>query len=90
MVMVVTKNYICIMLSSKYGYLHLTSLIFHYSHPGYFGKVGMRVFNMNRSKQYCPTINLDRIWSLVSEQTREHYKDKKDVAPVIDCGRAVS
>ncbi|XP_039266688.1 large ribosomal subunit protein uL15-like [Styela clava] len=57
-------------------------------HPGYFGKVGMRVYNMNRNKQYCPTVNLDRLWSLVSEQTRLNYKDKKDVAPVIDVVRA--
>ena len=45
---------------------------------------------MNRSKEYCPTINLDRLWSLVSEQTRLHYKDKIDLAPVIDVVRAVS
>ena len=58
-------------------------------HPGYFGKVGMRYFHLTRNKYHCPTINLDKLWSLVSEQTRENYKDKKDgPAPVIDVVRA--
>merc|ERR1712058_103983 len=48
-------------------------------HPGYFGKVGMRYFHLN--KNFCPTLNLDRLWTLVSEQTREHYAKKTDVAP---------
>ena len=41
-------------------------------HPGYFGKVGMRNFHVhpNVSNNVCPAINLDKLWSLVSEQTR--------------------
>ena len=64
----------------------------HYfpSHPGYFGKVGMRHFHLTRQKYWCPTVNLDKLWSLVSDQTREFYKDKTDKAPVIDVVRAVS
>ncbi|XP_002125351.3 large ribosomal subunit protein uL15 [Ciona intestinalis] len=57
-------------------------------HPGYFGKVGMRHFHLKRNPQACPIINLDRLWTLVSEQTREAYKDRTDVAPVIDCSKA--
>merc|ERR1712109_429879 len=57
-------------------------------HPGYFGKVGMRHYHLTRQKYHCPTVNLDKLWSLVSEQTREQYKNKTDVAPVIDCVRA--
>ena len=60
------------------------------SHPGYFGKVGMRHFHLTKNKYFCPSVNLDKLWSLVSEQTREHYKTKKDTAPVIDVVRAVS
>ena len=60
------------------------------SHPGYFGKVGMRHFHLTRNKYYQPTVNLDKIWSLVSEQTRVAYKDRTDKAPVIDVVRAVS
>jgi hypothetical protein len=59
------------------------------SHPGYFGKVGMRHFHLTKQKYWCPTINLDKLWTLVSEQTREFYKDKTDKAPVIDCVRSV-
>jgi len=49
----------------------------------------MRYFHKTNNKYHCPIINLDKIWSLVSEQTRENYKDKKDgPAPVIDVVRA--
>ena len=62
----------------------------NYSHPGYFGKVGMRHFHLTRQKYWCPTINLDKLWTLVSEQTRTYYKDKTDKAPIIDVVRSVS
>ena len=43
------------------------------------------------NKFYKPIVNLDKLWSLVSEQTREHYKDKTEgPVPVIDVVRAVS
>lgn len=43
------------------------------------------------NKYHKPTVNLDKLWSLVSEQTRQYYKDKTDgPAPVIDVVRAVS
>jgi hypothetical protein len=38
-----------------------------YSHPGYFGKRGMRHFHLKRNQYFTPTINLDKVWSLVSE-----------------------
>ncbi|KAF6721478.1 60S ribosomal protein L27a [Oryzias melastigma] len=59
------------------------------SHPGYFGKVGMRHYHLKRNTTYCPTINLDKLWTLVSEQTRVNYGKKPDgPAPVIDAVRA--
>merc|ERR1711993_81887 len=57
-------------------------------HPGYFGKVGMRHFHLTRQKYFKPSVNLDMLWSLVSDQTREKYADVKDKAPVIDVVRA--
>nr|CAG8515011.1 839_t:CDS:2 [Entrophospora candida] len=59
-------------------------------HPGYYGKVGMRHFHMTRNQSYCPTVNLDKLWTLVSEQTRKIYATKKDnnLVPVIDTLRA--
>lgn len=59
------------------------------SHPGYFGKVGMRYFHRTNNQYYCPTINIDKLWSLVTEQTREKYAKETDKAPVIDVVRAV-
>ena len=38
------------------------------SHPGYFGKVGMRYFHKTQNKFFRPVINVDKLWSLVSEQ----------------------
>ncbi len=63
--------------------------VFTSSHPGYFGKVGMRHFHLTRNKYHCPTVNLDKIWTLVSDQTRTQYKDRTDKAPIIDVIRAV-
>merc|ERR1711951_95015 len=57
-------------------------------HPGYFGKVGMRYFHKTQNKFFCPSINVDRLWSLVSDQTREKYEKVTDKAPVIDVVRA--
>merc|ERR1711974_596754 len=41
-------------------------------HPGYFGKVGMRNFHVHSNKliSYCPSINLDKLWTLVLSTTR--------------------
>ena len=57
-------------------------------HPGYFGKVGMRYFHKTNQQFFNPTVNIDKVWSLVSEQTRTKYAEVKDKAPVIDCLRA--
>mmetsp|Transcript_23950 Transcript_23950/g.70557 ORF Transcript_23950/g.70557 Transcript_23950/m.70557 type:complete len:146 (+) Transcript_23950:19-456(+) len=52
-------------------------------HPGYFGKVGMRYFHKTKNQFFCPTINLDKLWTLVPEEAREQAT--ADKAPVIDC-----
>lgn len=70
------------------GGQHHHRINFDKYHPGYFGKVGMRHFHLTRQKYWCPTINLDKLWTLVSEQTRTYYKDKTDKAPVIDVVRS--
>jgi large subunit ribosomal protein L27Ae len=58
------------------------------SHPGYFGKKGQRHFHLQRNQQYTPTINLDKIWSLVSAETRAQSKESN--AAVIDVVASVS
>lgn len=39
---------------------------------------------MTKNKFFCPTINVDKLWTLVPEEMRLENKDKKDVAPVVD------
>merc|ERR1711971_1179229 len=68
------------------GGQHHHRINFDKYHPGYFGKVGMRNFHVhpNIAMHSCTAINLDKLWTLVSEQTRTKYADNKDKAPVID------
>ncbi len=46
-------------------------------HPGYFGKVGMRVFHLRKNIHFRPTINLDRIWNLVPKEVRDEHLNAK-------------
>lgn len=51
----------------------------------------MRNYHLNRNSKWCKAINLDRVWSLVSENVRINGKERKDgKVPVIDVVRAVS
>uniref|UniRef100_H0W4N5 Large ribosomal subunit protein uL15 n=1 Tax=Cavia porcellus TaxID=10141 RepID=H0W4N5_CAVPO len=54
------------------GGMHHHRINFNKYHPGYFGQVGMRHYYL---KSFCPTVNLDKLWTL----TR--------VAPIIDVVR---
>jgi large subunit ribosomal protein L27Ae len=45
----------------------------------------MRTFHYKRNLDFCPTINIDRLWSLVPEDVYEKAKEADaDKAPVID------
>ncbi len=57
-------------------------------HPGYFGKKGIRHFALQRNRLYFPSINLEKLWNLVSEQSRTLYAANKDRVPVIDVTKA--
>lgn len=70
---------------------HHHRINFNKYHPGYFGKIGMPHYHLKRNPYFCPTINLDKLWSLVSDSTYAKYKDSKSgKAPVIDCVRKVA
>jgi large subunit ribosomal protein L27Ae len=57
-------------------------------HPGFFGKKGIRVFNLQRNRLHFPSINIDKVWTLLTEQSRKLYADNKDRVPVIDVTKA--
>merc|ERR1719446_1851468 len=70
------------------GGQHHHRINFEKYHPGYFGKVGMRNFYLIKHAKVVPIINVDRLWSLVSEQTRTYYAENTAKAPVIDVLKA--
>merc|ERR1712150_193679 len=57
-------------------------ILFNKNHPGYFGKKGQRHFHLSRNQYHCPTINLDKLWSLVPDSSRKESKENN--ATVID------
>merc|ERR1739838_405658 len=68
----------------KAGGMRHERIMMNKFHPGYYGKCGMRVFHLQRNWKFCPTVNTDKLWSLVSEETRKAAEKSKDKAPVID------
>ena len=69
------------------GFTHMRTAMDRY-HPGYFGKKGIRVFHLKRNKLFKPSVNIDKLWSLVTEGTRKTYASNKDRVPVIDVTKA--
>uniref|UniRef100_A0A7S4DXS6 Large ribosomal subunit protein uL15/eL18 domain-containing protein n=1 Tax=Lotharella globosa TaxID=91324 RepID=A0A7S4DXS6_9EUKA len=65
-------------------------IMFDKFHPGFFGKVGMRYFHKTKQQFHRPTINIDKIWTLVSAETRKKYANAgpNDKVPVIDVNAA--
>ncbi len=58
------------------GGQHHHRILFDKFHPGYFGKVGMRQFHRLNNHYHCPTINVEKLWSLFPEETLENAKTK--------------
>jgi large subunit ribosomal protein L27Ae len=69
------------------GGLHHTRTWFDRYHPGYFGKVGMRRFRWLPCREWSPTINVDKLWTLVAPDIRERAAGSGSggPVPVIDC-----
>lgn len=67
------------------GGMHHHRILFDKYHPGYFGKVGMRYFHKLRNKFYCPTVNIDRLWSLLPEEVKQKcFEAGENGAPLLD------
>lgn len=53
---------------------------------GNFGRAGMRRYHLKRSQHCCPTVTLDKLWTLVSEQTLVNAaKNKTELLLSIMC-----
>uniref|UniRef100_A0A2K6UIU1 Large ribosomal subunit protein uL15 n=1 Tax=Saimiri boliviensis boliviensis TaxID=39432 RepID=A0A2K6UIU1_SAIBB len=73
------------------GGMHHHRINFDKYHPGYFGKGGMRHYHLKRNQSFGPPVNLDKLWTLVDEQTWVNAaKNKTGAAPIIDVVRSVS
>ena len=48
----------------------------------------MRHFRANKHQAYCPAVNIEKLWTLVSEETYKNAKKHPEKATVIDCNRA--
>merc|ERR1712170_137051 len=68
------------------GGQHHHRILFDKYHPGYFGKVGMRHFGYQKNPYHCPVVNVDRLWSLLSEEQKKSTDTA--TAPVIDVTKA--
>ena len=68
------------------GGQHHHRIHFDKFHPGYFGKVGMRFFHYKKNPYFRPTINVERLFSLLSaeDQARAVEEAGKGNAPVLD------
>ena len=67
------------------GGQHHHRILFDKYHPGYFGKVGMRRFHLLKNRQFKPSLNLEKLWSLVPDAVFAAAKETKGGnAPVID------
>lgn len=49
-------------------------------------RTNIRSFHKTQNQFWKPTINLDKLWTLVPQETRDEYTsgNKKDTAPVFD------
>ena len=68
------------------GGMHHHRIMMEKYHPGYYGKKGQRHFHYKRNQYFMPTVNLDKLWTLVSEETRKASTESK--AAVIDVTKA--
>ena len=48
----------------------------------------MRHFHLKRNTLFCPVINIDRLWNLVTDETRTKFVNHKDKVAVIDVTKA--
>ena len=60
-----------------------------FSYPGFYGKIGIRVFHKQNNRHFCQTINTDKLLSLVTESTINSDAQSKDMVFFIDFTKSV-
>merc|ERR1712141_649850 len=70
------------------GGMHHHRILYEKNHKGYFGKKSIRNFHLKKNPLHEPVVNIDKLWSLATEETRKKYATNKEKAPVIDVGLA--
>merc|ERR1712079_42199 len=53
-------------------------------HPGFFGKVGMRYYHKLKNPFHMPTINTDKLYSMITDEAKEAAKKNSGKALVMD------
>merc|ERR1711981_1224867 len=53
------------------GGMHHERIMMCKYHPGYYGKKGMKHYNRHKNRFFMKVINLDKLWTLVSEDARK-------------------
>lgn len=48
----------------------------------------MRYFHKTTQKYHCPTMNIDKLWTLVPSETRQKAAGQDGMAPVVDVTKA--
>ena len=44
----------------------------------------MRRFHLTRNAQWNPTINVDKLWTLVPEEHKKNVKENSHIVPVVN------
>jgi len=50
----------------------------------------MRNYHLRRNSKWCPAINLEQLYTLIPEETRQKYENDKEKAVVIDVVQKVN
>jgi len=67
------------------GGQHHHRVLFDRFHPGYFGKVGMRRYHEKKNLYFCPTVPVQKLWTLLPKDVLEKAKSSTGPqAPVLD------
>merc|ERR1711865_214530 len=66
------------------GGQHHHRIMYDKYHPGFFGKVGMRYFHKLKNQFHMPTVNTDKLYSMITEEQMAAAKKNAGKALVMD------